>query len=199
MPVRREDPPNEPLPWWLQVQGEDPVLRSVLEEMWQSAPLRERLTQAFAPEGNTPFGLHIGGTDFLDRFNRTRPRNQQVRIDKRAGAVALYNEDEDEGAAYTGGIVVDMDRIHDATRARRGAPVDSARARELVRDAVLHELAHFVPVAEARSLSARTFDPKPGSRNQHKHPVIIKENRLRSLLGLPEKKYYGLLGEVERR
>jgi hypothetical protein len=192
MPVRREDPPNE-LPFWLQVQGEDPVLRSVLQELWGDPSLREYLTSAFAPEDDAPFALRIGGTDFLDQFNRTRPRNQQVRMDKRTGAVALYNEDEDEGAAYTGGIVVDMDRIHDATRARRGAPADSARARELVRDAVLHELAHFVPVARERNLSARTFDPKPNDPNLTEHPVIQKENKLRGLLNLPPKDFYGLL------
>jgi hypothetical protein len=192
MPIRREDPPNE-LPFWLQVQGEDPVLRSVLQELWGDPSLREYLTSAFAPEDDAPFALRIGGTDFLDQFNRTRPRNQQVRMDKRTGAVALYNEDEDAGAAYTGGIVVDMDRIHDATRARRGAPADSARARELVRDAVLHELAHFVPVARERNLSARTFDPKHNDPNLTEHPVIQKENKLRGLLNLPPKDFYGLL------
>lgn len=179
----------EPLPNWLLFQGQNPVLRSVLEDLWQNPDFRQRITESFAPEGQFPFVLRVGGRDFLDQFNAGR--RDGVKIDRNTGAASLYNADA--GRVDQGGFVVDVDRIHDATRARRGAPVDSAQARGLIRDALVHEFAHMAPVAQARSMDARLFDPKPRDRDLAQSPIIRGENKLRGLLGLEPKTYYGLL------
>jgi hypothetical protein len=79
-----------------------------------------------------------------------------------------------------------VDKVH---RAVKG---DSARAREMARDALIHEFAHLLPVAGSRHMRDRTGDPQPGDRRAAEHPVIQGENRLRGLFDLPAKTFYGL-------
>ena len=56
----------------------------------------------------------------------------------------------------------------------------------------MHELGHVVPVARTRSADSRLGDPRPGAPAE-RHPVLRQENELRGLLGLPRKRFYGLL------
>ena len=174
------------LPPWLVLMSEDQVLRDVLHELAANPQFLETVGGAFA--GDSPFPVWVGGMDFLERMNSTRSRRDRVQPGKELGAVTMFNESAD-GAASGAGVVVDIDRLHKLARQ------DSALAKQYVRDALLHEFGHVLPVARSRSLSDRTGDPKPGDPNAAQHPVIQNENQLRGLLGLPSKTFYGLLGK----
>jgi hypothetical protein len=127
-----------------------------------------------APNRQEPYDITVGDRSFLDLVNQGR---QRITMDENIGAGAMSQAD-------MGAIVVDVDKLHEVVQQ------DSARARQLVRDALLHEFAHLVPVAQGQPALG---DPKPGARNAHKHPVIQGENKLRGLLGLEPKQHYGLL------
>lgn len=170
------------LPWWLTPHG-DGVPVEVLRELWANPALREYLLGALAPEGDDPFLLHVGGRELFDDVNRRLRERDRVRWDEANGAVTILTRAD---PLHTAAIAVDFDRILNAARG------DSARARELTRDALLHELGHVVPVARARSFDARLGDPRPGAPAE-RHPVLRQENELRGLLGLPRKRFYGLL------
>jgi hypothetical protein len=175
----------DPLPSWLIMQSENPVLRSVLGEMFQNPKLRGILEGMFAPEGRPPFPTVVGDAAGLERLNASRPKNTRTKIPRGIGAASVYSAEPDS-SVHAAGIFVDVDRIHSEAKG------DSARARVAVRDAVLHELAHLLPLAEQRHLRAATGDPKPGDKNVADHPVIQGENRLRDLFGLAAKTTYGL-------
>ncbi len=104
------------------------------------------------------------------------------------GGVTFYSMEPDS-TVHGAGMAFDLDRI-------RGMARDSAHAEELMRDAVLHEFAHVLPLARARNARASTGDPRPGVRNVMDHPVIQGENELRGLLGLEPKQFYGLLNRT---
>jgi len=172
------------LPPWLVLMSENQVLRDVLHELAANPQFLETVGSALA--GDSPFPVWVGGMDFLERMNSTRPRKDRVQPGKELGAITMFNRSAD-GTAGGAGVVVDIDRLHKLARQ------DSALAKQYVRDALLHEFGHVLPVARSRSLSDRTFDPKPGDPNAAQHPAIQSENALRQLLGLKPKRHYGLL------
>lgn len=169
------------LPWWVTLRDPDSVYASVLRELWGTEDFAEHVQGALnAPGSDRPFILSVGGRDLYD--NMPEPVRKAAPWDDALGAVTILN-----GDGNSGGIALDMERIASLARG------DSAQARQLVRDALLHEFGHVLPVARSRSMKDRTFDPKPGAANVADHPVIQNENKLRGLLGLPEKTFYGLL------
>jgi hypothetical protein len=173
------------LPPWVIMQTQNAVVRSVLEEMFGNGRFRADLDAVFRQgDKRPPFKAYIGDAESLAGINAAR--TDKVLMNANEGAAAMYD------SPNVGGIFVDVDRLHEAVGQ------DSAQARELVRDAFLHEFAHLYPVAQSRDMSARTGDPKVGSRNQAKHPVMQGENRLRALFDLPAKSVYGLMGMMGR-
>lgn len=174
------------LPWWLTLRDPNSVYASVVRELWQDPAFAQQVSDALnAPDAGQPFFLSIGGRDIYDSLPDAARRGVPWNEDH--GAVTMYGEQD--GTAVNAGIAVDVDRILAAVQG------DSAQARQLVRDALIHEFGHVMPVARSRSMSDRTFDPKPGDPNAAQHPVIQNENKLRGLLGLPSKTFYGLLGK----
>lgn len=165
------------LPPWVILQSQDEVLKGVLRELFSNAQLRGHLDGVFAPEGRAPFKAFVGDASLIDRLNKAAGE-ERYRLDPNTGAVAMV------GTQPYGGIAVDLDKLHGAAR-------DSAQAREMVRDALLHEFGHLVPVAQG---GEPTGDPARDS-DITGHPVIQNENKLRGLLGLPSKAFYGLLGK----
>jgi hypothetical protein len=182
------DPPAE-LPSWLRVHGDDTYLKGVLQELFANEAFASQLQGAFAPEEGQAFNTVVGGRPYLDELNRAWGPNRQVKLDRNVGGVSIY-ADQPDGSVNMGGVVIDLDRIHKTVRQ------DSAQAREIVRDALLHEFAHLLPVAQSRNIGDRTGDPNPKDRDAAQHPVIQGENRLRGLFNLPAKTFYGLM---ERR
>jgi len=177
------------LPPWVVMQTQDPVIQSVITELLANGQFRAPFDSHFTSTNERPsFTTHVGDPAFLRDFNRTRPRRERVKVDENTAAASIYNNQPD-GSVNSGGLMIDVDRIHDVVKQ------DSARARDLTRDAIIHEFAHLLPVAESRSMDSRTGDPNPGRRGASDHAVIQQENLLRGLLGLPPKDYYGLLPE----
>lgn len=176
----------EQLPWWMAVREPESIYGQVLREMWQQPAFAQHVTQAMAPEGASPFVLSIGGRGLYESLppatQRATPWNEEF------GAATFFNAND--RAANTAGIAFDEARILAA------AGQDSARARELMRDAILHEFAHVLPVAQSRNVRDQTGDPRPGAHGLLEHPVIRGENQLRGLLGLQPKRFYGLLNET---
>lgn len=173
------------LPPWVYLVAENPVLRSVVGEMFKNPQFADSLREHFEERPGRPqFSTWFGDPAWVESMPHLKG---QAEMDPRAAAVSLYNGAGKRGPVNGGAVVVDVDRIHAAVEQ------DSARARGLVKEAVLHEFGHLIPVAEARDMSARTGDPKPGSKNQAKHPVMQGENKLRGLFNLPAKVTYGLL------
>src|SRR5690606_32437732 len=123
------------LPWWLVPHG-DGVPVEVLRELWANPALREYLLGALAPEGDDPFLLHVGGRELFDDVNRRLRKRDRVQWDEANGGVTILTRTD---PLNTAAIAVDFDRILNAARG------DSARARELTRDALLHEFGHVVP------------------------------------------------------
>lgn len=179
------------LPPYIFFQTENPVIRAVVAELLQPGPFRDELDGIFGPPNDsTPaFALYIGDMGNLEQMNRNRPRNQRAQIDPNIGAGTVFSAKS--GPVSMGGIYIDADKLHAVTQQ------DSAKARELVRDAILHELSHAAPVARARHTRARTGDPDPrrGWMEVAQHPVMVGEAELRKLLGLQPRKTYGLLDE----
>lgn len=179
------------LPPYIYFQTENPVIRAVVAELLRPGPFRDELDGVFGPPNDsTPaFTLYVGDMGNLEQMNRNRPRNQRAQIDPNIGAGTVFSAKD--GPVSMGGIYIDADKLHAAVQQ------DSAQARELIRDAILHELGHAVPVARARHTRARTGDPDPrrGWMEVAGHPVIQNENKLRGLLDLPAKNFYGLLGK----
>ncbi len=170
------------LPWWVALRDPNSMTAGVLRELWSNPQFAQHVTEALAPESGMPFGLQVGGRAMYDAM--PEKARTSAPWDDRYGAATIFSSDGQ--AANAAGIVVDVDRILAA------AGQDSARARELVRDALVHEFGHVVPVARTRSLEQHYGDPKPGS-TATEHPVIQQENELRGLLGLQPKSFYGLL------
>jgi hypothetical protein len=183
--------PNE-IPPWLRVHGDNPLLKSVLEELFASEAFAGAVGSRFAPEDNMPYRVVVGGRPYLDELQRTGGGASKIKWDPRHGAVSIHNIEPDS-SVHLSGVVLDLDRIHRATRR------DSTKTREAIRDALIHEFAHLVPLAESRHMRNQTGDPTPGDPQAADHPVIRGENVLRGLLGLPAKTDYGLLGATGRR
>jgi hypothetical protein len=171
------------LPPWVILQSQNPVLTSVLQELLKNERFMAEITPHFEGGGaRQMFLTYIGDPAFLRTLNGTR--HNKLRIDRNLAGVSTGNGQAD-GSVHVGAMIIDVDRIHSA------AP-DSAAARAAVRDAVLHEFAHLMPMARTRRMTSRLGDPKTGSANPSIHPVIQGENRLRGLVGLHSKDFYGL-------
>jgi hypothetical protein len=178
------DPPPE-LPPWVVMQSQNPVLASVLKDLFKNERFRAAADSVFAPQGGEQFPVFLGDHMSLEQMNATRPRNQRVQPSGREAAVSAYATRPDQ-SIDSGGLFVNVDKIHETLQQ------DSAAARLAVRDALLHEFGHLFPVAEQRHARAITGDPKRNDRNAAQHPVMQSENRLRGLFDLPAKTFYGL-------
>lgn len=169
---------------WLILHTAEPVLRTALEELLANPRFRAHADSAFAPLDREAFSVYVGGSDFLRELNSTR--QQKVRIPQWAGGITLYT-DGPGGSVRSGAIVIDIDKLHLAVEH------DSARARTLVRDALIHEFGHLIAVAGQRHIRARTGDPERHGTEQWRHPIMRAENALRQLIGLPARTTYGLV------
>jgi hypothetical protein len=130
------------------------------------------------------FPAYIGDEAGLKQFNSSR--KDKLRIPKETAAVSAYRMEPDSTLSNAG-IYIDISKVH------RAVEQDSARARELIRDAMLHEFAHLQPVAASRHARDKTATRRPCDPRAAQHPVIQGENRLRGLFGLEPKAHYGLL------
>jgi hypothetical protein len=171
-------PGQEWPPAWLVKLAQNPVTRGVVKDLFTQNPeFAEAVHTAVRNRGD-------GWPVFVDDWDNIKA-HAPGGGEGLASAIAWgMNPDS---TAFGASIGVDVDRIHELVQQ------DSARARELVRDALVHEFAHLIPVARSGHMRDATGDPEPGDRNAHKHPVIQKENKLRGLLNLPPKGSYGLL------
>lgn len=164
-------------PAWLQMASEDPVLLGVLRELLENQRFRLHADSALAPmDGSSPFRVKIGGPGLLAPLG--------VKMPEELGGFTVTNEADQ--VQKIAGIAIDVDKLHQLTGQ------DSTRAREAVRDALIHEFGHVLPIARTRSLASAVDDPKPG-QDAASAPSVQSENRLRALLGLKAKSFYGLL------
>jgi hypothetical protein len=178
------------IPPWLRVHGENPYLRELLEELFANQAFAGAVNPAFSgtpDDPYRPYRVTVGGRPYLDEMQKTSGGTRGIRWDPGHGAISIHGAQPDS-SVHQSGMVVDLDRLHKATRQ------DSTAARGLVRDALLHEFAHLLPLAESRHMRNQTGDPDPRDPNAAQHPVIQGENRLRGLFGLSAKTGYGLLG-----
>jgi hypothetical protein len=184
------DPPlyggQNPDPSWLVWESTNPVLRASMRELLNNPRFRAHVDSAVAPAGKFPFTVHVADRAYLDKLNAHPDRRGKYRIRPAAdmAGVSMFAVAPDSSSGVSS-VAIDVDRLH------REFP-DSAKARLALRDALLHEFAHVLPVARSRHMRDRTFDPPPDMQNVADHPVIKGENLLRALIGLPAKDYYGL-------
>jgi hypothetical protein len=164
---------------WLVWMAQNPVLREVARDLFTNPAFMDKVQGAV---GEHPFGpVFMMDWDRLIQLPGVNPTPDI------AGATGFSVEAD--SSVSSAAIGIDVDRLHRLVRQ------DSARARDLVRDALIHEFAHVLPVAQSGHIRDATGDPKPGYRNVAQHPVIRGENLLRELLGLPPKRAYGLLAD----
>lgn len=175
------------LPWWLVLRDPDGMPAQVVQELWSNPAFAEQIAAALAPSDKFPFAVHIGGRPLFEEIARGRASWDAE--GGATGAATIFNAAQEGEPASQAGIAIDVDRILSA------AGGDSAQARQMIRDALIHEFGHILPVAQSRNVADRTGDPKPGDPNAAQHPAIQNENQLRGLLGLPNKAFYGLLGK----
>src|SRR5690606_19804079 len=124
---------------WLILSSPDTVLRDALFELLANPRFSARADSAFAPAHRKPFPVYVGGLDLVQHVNARR--HEKVRIPSWAGGVSLYSHEPD-GSVSSGAIIIDVGRLH------RAVGHDSVSARQLVRDALLHEFGHMTAVAE---------------------------------------------------
>lgn len=176
------NPPGDDDPWYRVFSH--PLLREVFQEVYEGS---QKFAEAMDGMGGG-FPLRIGVIDELEERNKSLPRRERTRIDPSLGAAAAYNRDP-KGNATGGAVYFDIDRLHALSRGQPGMPVDSVRAREAVRDAMIHELyGHVAPVA---SEGKHVTDPRPRDPYQ-KSAIGQRENEIRAELGLPPRTRYGL-------
>lgn len=176
------------LPPWIVLRDTASMPAQVLRELWGNPQFVQHVTAAMAPADRFPFAVHVGGRPLFEEI--AQGRTSWDAEGGATGAATIFNAPSPNEPVTQAGMAFDVDRILAA------AGGDSAQAREMVRDAFLHEFGHVLPVARSRNLSDRTGDPRPGVRNVMDHPVIQGENELRGLLGLEPKQFYGLLNRT---
>lgn len=161
-------------PSWFVLRDSTSLYADALRDLWQT-PVARVLADATAPRpGVPPFVLHFGDRPLFDELGQGEPWGSNT-----AGVTVLSRD----AVVNMAGVVIDVGRLLAV------ADGDSAVARVLVRDALLHELAHVLPVARARSASARLVDPLPGEADP---PILRVENSLRARAGLPLRDTYAL-------
>lgn len=178
------------LPWWLALRDPDGMPAQVMRELWQDSAFAQQIASVLAPSDRFPFAVHIGGRPLFDEIARGKASWDAE--GGATGAATIFNAAQEGEPASQAGIAIDVDRILSA------AGGDSAQARQMIRDALIHEFGHVLPVAQSRNVADRTGDPKPDDPNAAQHPAIQAENELRALLGLKPKRHYGLLDPTLR-
>lgn len=171
------------LPPWLVLRDPGGMPAAVVRELWQDPAFAKQIASVLAPSDRFPFAVHIGGRPLFEEIARGKASWDAE--GGATGAATIFNA-PDGGPATQAGIAIDVDRILAA------AGQDSAQAKQLMRDALIHEFGHVLPVAQSRNVADRTGDPAPG-KPAADHPAIQNENKLRGLLNLPAKTFYGLL------
>lgn len=175
-----ELPPWDSIPPYIALRDTASMPAQAIRELWGNPQFQQEITSTLAPEGKMPFVIHVGGRQLFDDVSHGR--GSWDAEGGSTGAATIFNS-TGTMPVMQAGMAFDVDRIMNAANG------DSALARELMRDAVVHEFGHVLPVARSRSLDSRVADPAPG-RNDG--PAMEQENYLRSLLGLPPRTSYAL-------
>jgi hypothetical protein len=171
----------------------DPLLQDVYEELVHNSPTLRQAMDSVASRG---FVVRIADITELAELNEDRPQRLQIWPSAEAAGATIYSPRRD-GRVNSAWVVIDVHRLHELARPAPGAPVDSTRAREYLRDTLIHELyGHVAPLGQAGHTRAAVPDARPGEPYERSR-IGIRENRIRQELGLPLRTVYGLIEVVD--
>lgn len=172
------------LPDFLFLLANDPAVRKEVVDLFKNKAFADSVTSVLQDPERGNFFLSIGDEETL----KTMPPRLQRRVkeNKNVGGFTGFGEGKKTSGAFMFAL---------PSRLPKEVRQDSLLNSQVIRDALIHEFAHVLPVAETRSTKSRIRDPKPGSIGEGQSEIIQAENALRELLGLPAKAFYGLLAE----
>lgn len=175
------------LPDFLFLLANDPEVRKQVVDLFKNKQFADSVASVLQDPERGNFFVSIGDDETL----KTMPERlrRKVKKNKNLGGFTGFGGDKSAHGAFVFAL---------PSRLPKEVRQDSLLNSQVIRDALIHEFAHVLPVAKTRNPKDRIRDPKPGSPGEAQSEILQAENALRGLLGLPAKAFYGLLAEDRR-